>query len=29
LNARGILTRRGGQWHVSSVRNVLARLEKA
>jgi DNA invertase Pin-like site-specific DNA recombinase len=29
LNARGILTRRGGPWHVSSVRNLLARLNKA
>lgn len=27
LNARGIRTARGGQWHASSVRNVLARLE--
>lgn len=27
LNARGILTHRGGQWHVSSVKNLLARLE--
>ena len=26
LNARGILTRRGGAWHVSTVRNLLARL---
>jgi DNA invertase Pin-like site-specific DNA recombinase len=26
LNARGILTRRGGRWHVSNVRNLLARL---
>ena len=25
LNARGIPTPRGGQWHASSVRNVLAR----
>jgi DNA invertase Pin-like site-specific DNA recombinase len=25
LNARGITTARGGQWHASSVRNVLAR----
>ena len=23
LNARGMLTRRGGQWHVSNVRNLL------
>jgi DNA invertase Pin-like site-specific DNA recombinase len=27
LNARGILTRRGGRWHVSNVSNLLARLE--
>lgn len=27
LNAREILTRRGGKWHKSSVRNLLARLE--
>jgi DNA invertase Pin-like site-specific DNA recombinase len=26
LNARGILTRRGGRWHVSTVRNLLIRL---
>ncbi len=26
LDARGILTRRGGRWHVSNVRNLLARL---
>lgn len=26
LNAEGILTPRGGRWHASSVRNVLARL---
>ena len=26
LNARGIRTRRGGRWHVSNVRNLLARL---
>ena len=26
LNGRGILTRRGGQWHVSTVRNLLRRL---
>ena len=25
LNARGIATPRGGQWHASSVRNLLAR----
>ena len=27
LNRRGILTRRGGRWHVSTVMNLLARLE--
>lgn len=27
LNARGIRTRRGGRWHVSTVRNLLVRLE--
>jgi DNA invertase Pin-like site-specific DNA recombinase len=26
LNARGMLTRRGGRWHVSTVTNLLARL---
>jgi DNA invertase Pin-like site-specific DNA recombinase len=26
LNDRGILTARGGQWHASTVRNLLARL---
>jgi DNA invertase Pin-like site-specific DNA recombinase len=26
LNERGMLTPRGGQWHKSSVRNLLARL---
>jgi DNA invertase Pin-like site-specific DNA recombinase len=25
LNARGIPTARGGQWHVSNVRNIIAR----
>lgn len=25
LNARGVLTRRGGRWHVSTVRNLLGR----
>ena len=25
LNARGIATPRGGSWHASSVRNLLAR----
>lgn len=28
LNERGILTRRGGQWHVSNVRNLLKRLDR-
>ncbi|KQX97765.1 resolvase [Rhodanobacter sp. Root480] len=27
LNERGMLTPRGGQWHKSSVRNLLARLD--
>lgn len=27
LNERGILTPRGGSWHKSSVRNLLARIE--
>ena len=27
LNGRGILTRRGGPWHVSTVMNLLRRLE--
>ncbi|MCA8879573.1 MAG: recombinase family protein [Rhodobacteraceae bacterium] len=26
LNARGMQTRRGGKWHVSSVRNLLRRI---
>ena len=26
LNGRGMLTRRGGQWHVSTVMNLLDRL---
>ena len=26
LNARGMLTRRGGRWHVSTVMNLLDRL---
>ncbi|MBP7002297.1 recombinase family protein [Amaricoccus sp.] len=26
LNARGMLTRRGGRWHVSTVTNLLERL---
>lgn len=29
LNRRGMLTRRGGQWHLSNVRNLLARLDGA
>lgn len=28
LNRRGILTRRGGRWHVSSVRNLLRRMDR-
>lgn len=28
LNARGILTARGGRWHRSSVRNLLGRLDR-
>lgn len=27
LNRRGIQTRRGGKWHVSNVRNLLARVD--
>lgn len=27
LTARGILTRQGGRWHVSTVRNLLRRLD--
>ena len=27
LNARGVLTRRGGNWHVSTVKNLLSRIE--
>jgi hypothetical protein len=26
LNGRGMLTRRGGRWHVSTVMNLLKRL---
>jgi hypothetical protein len=26
LNARGMMTRRGGRWQVSNVRNLLGRL---
>jgi len=29
LNARGMLTRRGGRWHVSAVTNLLDRLSSA
>ncbi|WP_272011363.1 recombinase family protein [Roseovarius sp. ZX-A-9] len=29
LNQRGILTRRGGKWHVSSVRNLIRRVDGA
>ncbi|WP_199556368.1 recombinase family protein [Sandaracinobacteroides hominis] len=29
LSARSIQTPRGGRWHASSVRNLLARLERA
>jgi hypothetical protein len=28
LNAKGMLTRRGGQWQVSNVKGVLARLAR-
>ncbi len=27
LNGRGMLTRRGGSWHVSTVMNLLDRLK--
>lgn len=29
FNRQGIRTRQGGRWHVSNVRNLLARLERA
>ena len=29
LNERGMVTPRGGKWHPSSVRNLLARLDRA
>lgn len=29
LNARGIVTPRGGKWHASSVRNLLQRVDRA
>ncbi len=28
LNSRGVRSARGGKWHVSTVRNVLARAER-
>jgi DNA invertase Pin-like site-specific DNA recombinase len=28
LNARGVRTARGGRWHVSTVRNILARQQR-
>lgn len=28
LNDRGMLTRRGGMWHVSNVRNLLSRIDR-
>jgi hypothetical protein len=28
LNDRGMLTRRGGRWHVSTVANLLDRLDR-
>jgi DNA invertase Pin-like site-specific DNA recombinase len=28
LNDRGVLTRRGGKWHVSTVKNLLGRIEQ-
>ncbi|WP_417211655.1 recombinase-like helix-turn-helix domain-containing protein [Antarctobacter sp.] len=28
LNIRGIRARRGGRWHVSTVRNLLIRIER-
>jgi DNA invertase Pin-like site-specific DNA recombinase len=28
LKGRGILTRRGGRWHVSTVRNLLDRINR-
>jgi len=28
LNQRGVLTRRGGKWHVSSVRNLVRRIDR-
>ena len=29
LNQRGVRTARGGQWHVSNIRNVIARSQSA
>ena len=29
LNTRGIRTPRGGQWHASSVSNLIDRIERA
>ncbi|WP_186766621.1 resolvase [Puniceibacterium confluentis] len=29
LNSRGILTRRGGSWLVSSLRNLLVRVDRS
>jgi DNA invertase Pin-like site-specific DNA recombinase len=29
LNGRGMLTRRGGRWHVSTVMNLMRRLDAA
>ncbi len=29
LNWRGMMTRRGGRWHVSNVRNLIGRLKGA
>ena len=28
LNASGMKTRRGGRWHVSTVRNLLERMQR-
>lgn len=28
LNAPGVLTRRGGKWHVSTVKNLLAKIAR-
>ena len=29
LNTRGIRTRRGGRWHVSTVKNLMERLDRS